>query len=228
MISNQGAVQQIAAEKTLKGLNAKMFELVKSNQVIGVSLKKITSNTGRITEKNFPGDGKIISASYKGTTTKFDSMDGYIQWGKATTEKIQFRSFGGETSLTGWQGEIKGASANQGKVSLGPINYILKRHGLQQLPTSLESAKLAEANSDAHCKQIATMMKTYGLISDVDATSQTINSKSNKYRYSKYLVLMLLLTVQNAAPQIQDEVVKDLYSYASSQASFSAPYIKME
>jgi hypothetical protein len=228
MISDQGAVQQIAAEKTLKGLNAKMLELVKTNRVIGVSLKKITSNTGRITEKNFPGDAKIISASFKGTTTKFDSMDGYIQWGTATTEKIQFRSFGGETSLTGWQGEIKGASANQGKVSLGPINYILKRHGLQQLPTSQESARLAEANSDAHCKQIATMMKTYGLISDVDATAQTIKLKSNKYRYSKYLVLILLLTIKNANPQIQDEVVKDLYSYASSQASFSAPYIKLE
>ena len=228
MISNQGAIQQLTAEKTLKGLNSKMFELIKSNQVIGVSLKKITGNSGRITEKNFPGDGKIISASYRGTTTKFDSMDGYIQWGKSTTEKIQFRSFGGETSLTGWQGEIKGASANQGKVSLGPINYILKRHGLQQLPTSLESAKLAEANTDAHCKQIATMMRTYGLIDDVDATAQTIKSKSNKYRYSKYLVMQLLLTVQNATPQIQNEVVIDLYSYASSQASFSAPYIKME
>ena len=228
MISNQGAIQQLTAEKTLKGLNSKMFELIKSNQVIGVSLKKITGNSGRITEKNFPGDGKIISASYRGTTTKFDSMDGYIQWGKSTTEKIQFRSFGGETSLTGWQGEIKGASANQGKVSLGPINYILKRHGLQQLPTSLESAKLAEANTDAHCKQIATMMRTYGLIEDVDATAQTIKSKSNKYRYSKYLVMQLLLTVQNATPQIQNEVVIDLYSYASSQASFSAPYIKME
>ena len=228
MISNQSAIQQLTAEKTLKGLNSKMFELIKSNQVIGVSLKKITGNSGRITEKNFPGDGKIISASYRGTTTKFDSMDGYIQWGKSTTEKIQFRSFGGETSLTGWQGEIKGASANQGKVSLGPINYILKRHGLQQLPTSLESAKLAEANTDAHCKQIATMMRTYGLIEDVDATAQTIKSKSNKYRYSKYLVMQLLLTVQNATPQIQNEVVIDLYSYASSQASFSAPYIKME
>lgn len=228
MISDQGAVQQIAAEKTLKGLNVKMLELVKTNRVIGVSLKKITSNTGRITEKNFPGDGKIISASFKGTTTKFDSMDGYIQWGTATTEKIQFRSFGGETSLTGWQGEIKGASANQGKVSLGPINYILKRHGLQQLPTSKESARLAETNSDAHCKQIATMMKAYGLISDIDATAQTIKLKSNKYRYSKYLVLILLLTMKNANPQIQDEVVKDLYSYASSQASFSAPYIKLE
>lgn len=228
MISDSGAVNEIAAEKTLKGLNSKMFELVKSNRVIGVSLKKITSNTGRITEKNFPGDGKIISASYKGTTTKFDSMDGYIQWGTATTEKIQFRSFGGESSLTGWQGEIKGASANQGKVSLGPINYILKRHGLQQLPTSVESAKLAAANTDSHCRDIANMMSAYGLISDVNGTAELIKSKSNKYRYSKYLVMKMLLTMQNAPAAIQNEVVKDLYSYASSQASFSAPYIKME
>jgi RimJ/RimL family protein N-acetyltransferase len=59
-------------------------------------------------------------------TTNLDAMDGYIQWGSSTSEKIQFRSFGGESSLTGWQGEIKGTSANQGKISLGPINFIHK------------------------------------------------------------------------------------------------------
>ena len=76
-------------------------------------------------------------------TSNLDAMDGYIQWGSSPSEKIQFRSFGGESSLTGWQGEIKGTSANQGKISLGPINFILKRHGLKQLPTSTQSASLA-------------------------------------------------------------------------------------
>ena len=51
--------------------------------------------------------------------------------------------------MTGWQGEIKGASANQGKISLGPINFILNCHGLPKLPTSLESAQLAKSNTDA-------------------------------------------------------------------------------
>ena len=38
-------------------------------------------------------------------------------------------------SLTGWQGEVKGASANQGKISLGPVNMILKNHGIKTIPT---------------------------------------------------------------------------------------------
>ena len=228
MISNNNAVRDISEERTLKGLNSMMFEKIQNHEVIGVSLKKITGGSGRITKKNFPTDKKSTTASFKGTTTQFDSMDGYIRWGDSTTEKIQFRSFGGEASLTGWQGEIKGASANQGKVSLGPINYILKRHGLQQLPDSKQSAALAKANTESHAKEIASMMKSYGLISDVQGTAQTIRSKSDKYRYSKYLVLKLLLTMNSAGNDKQDEVVKDLYLYASSQASFSAPYIKLE
>ena len=72
------------------------------------------------------------------------------------------------------------------------------------------------------------MMKSYGLISDVQETAQTIRSKSDKYRYSKYLVLKLLLTMNSAGKDKQDEVVKDLYLYASSQASLMQQYIKLE
>ena len=223
---NIGALQ---AEKTLKGLNEKMFEFIQSNQLIGVSLKKITG-TGRISKKNFPTDKKLMTASYRGTSTNLDAMDGYIQWGPQTTEKIQFRSFGGEVSLTGWQGEIKGASANQGKISLGPINFILNRHGLPKLPTSLVSAQLARNNTDQHAKNIAQMMVTSGIVkpNQVDQTVEMIKQKSDKYRYSKYLVLILLTTISNAPAQIRNQVVQDFYLYASSQATYSAPYIKLE
>ncbi len=223
---NVGALQ---AERTLKGLNEKMFEFIQSNQLIGVSLKKITG-TGRISKKNFPTDKKLMTASYRGTSTNLDAMDGYIQWGSQTTEKIQFRSFGGEASLTGWQGEIKGASANQGKISLGPINFILNRHGLPKIPTSLESASLARSNTDKHAKDIAQMMASYRLIKSdqVDETSEMVKQKSDKYRYSKYLVMKLLNIMSNASDQVRNEVVQDFYLYASSQAKYSAPYIKLE
>ena len=58
--------------------------------------------------------------------------------------------------------------------------------------------------------------------------AKTIQAKSNKYRYSKYLVMKLLLTMEKASKDKANEVVKDIYLYASSQASFSAPYIKLE
>jgi hypothetical protein len=217
-------------ETTLKGLNEKMFELLKENKLIGVSLKKIEGRNAKMSQKNFPTDKKMSTAAYGGTSSTFESMDGYVRWGNATTEKIQFRSFGGETSLTGWQGEIKGASANQGKVSLGPINYVLRRHGLKELPTSQESATLAKQNSEKHAQDIAKMMVEYGMIKgdEEEAAVKTIMGKSNKYRYSKYLVLKMLLTMENAKKDVADAVTQDLYLYASSQASFSAPYLKLE
>ena len=227
MISNGFNIATITNEKSLKGLNLAMWEDLQANKLIGVSLKKI-SGSGSISNMNFPTDKKQTTAQFRGTTTNMDAMDGYIKWGAGNNEKIQFRSFGGETSLTGWQGEIKGASANQGKVSLGPINFVLKTHGLPQLPESKESARLAAENSPQHAANIANSMIQYGIASDAAATTEMIQQKSNKYRYSKYLVMLLLNTMESASKQIADEFVQDLYLYASSQASYSAPYIKLQ
>jgi hypothetical protein len=227
MIANGFDVNNISKEKTLKGLNVSMWEALQANKLIGVSLKKITGS-GSISNMNFPTDRKQTSAQFRGSTTNMDAMDGYIKWGAGNNERIQFRSFGGETSLTGWQGEIKGASANQGKVSLGPINFVLKTHGMQQLPESKESARLAEENSIQHCTNIANLMIKYGIADDLQGTAEMIQQKSNKYRYSKYLVMLLLTTVEGTPKATADEFVQDLYLYASSQASYSAPYIKLQ
>jgi hypothetical protein len=74
------------------------------------------------------------------------------------------------------------------------------------------------------------MMLDYGIItnSELSSTTKEIQKKSNKYRYSKYLVLKLLLIMEKTTKDKADEVVKDMYLYASSQASFSAPYVKLE
>jgi len=229
IISSGSNLNQISSEATLKGLNTKMFELIKNNDVIGVSLKKIVGSAA-ISQKNFPTDTRATKAKYQGMTTNLDAMDGYIQWGSSPSEKIQFRSFGGESSLTGWQGEIKGASANQGKISLGPINFILKRHGLKQLPPSAQSASLALKNNIEHCRNIAEIMSLNGVIlpQQVEETAKTIQLKSNKYRYSKYLVMKLFEIFSSAPVSLKNEVVQDFYLYASSQAVYSAPYYKME
>jgi hypothetical protein len=229
IISNNASMNRITNEKSLKSLNVTMMDLIKNNEIIGVSLKKITGG-GSISQKNFSSDVKSITAGYRGMTTNLDAMDGYIQWGSSSSEKIQFRSFGGDTSLTGWQGEIKGASANQGKISLGPINFILKRHGLSEIPTSSQSASLASSNKIDHCQNIARMMVSNGIISSsqIDETAKTIQEKSNKYRYSKYLVLKLFETISSAPSSVKDDVVQDFYLYASSQAAYAAPYYKLE
>jgi hypothetical protein len=217
-------------ETTLRGLNERMYQLIQEEKLIGVSLKKIESNRATISEKNFHNDAKISKALFRGTSSTFEAMDGYIIWGNSPTEKIQFRSFGVGDGLTGWQGEIKGASANQGKISLGPINYILKSHGVGELPTSRDSASLARNNTDKHAEDIFELMVNYGMVksNEKDVYVNTIKGKPEKYRYSKWLVLKLLIKMRDMDKQVADQITKDLYLYASSQASFSAPYLKLE
>jgi hypothetical protein len=229
MISNDANLSELSNERSLKGLNAKMYDYISNYKVIGVSLKKM-SGGGSVSPKNFPSDKKINSVAFYGLTSNVDSMDGYIKWSKNTVDKIQFRSFGGETSLTGWQGEIKGSTANQGKISLGPINFILKRYGLEGLPSSLDSASLATKNTPEHCMQIAQLMASSGIIasSQVNQVAEDIRGKSNKYRYSKYLVMKLFQIMNSISPDVKDQIVQDLYLYASSQATYSAPYYKLE
>lgn len=229
MISSNVNLGELSKERSLRGLNAQMYEYIKNNQVIGVSLKKMYGS-GKISKKNFPSDTKVNKAKFYGTTSNVDSMDGYIQWGSLNNEKIQFRSFGGETSLTGWQGEIKGASANQGKISLGPINFILRRYGLPEIPSSTESASLAISNSLEHCMNISQLMSLNRIIKSqqIEDIANLIQTKSNKYRYSKYLVMKLFQIINSISGEIRDSVIQDFYLYASSQATYSAPYYKLE
>lgn len=229
MISSDASIGEIQTEKTLKGLNQIMMKNITNNKVIGISLKKIVGS-GSVYKKNFSNDKKQYSASFLGTTSNLESMDGYIKWGQASSEKIQFRSFGGDASLSGWQGEIKGASANQGKISLGPINFILKLHGLEPIPLSSTSASLATANSIEHCKKIAELMVQNKIInsSELNNTVEYIQKQSNKYRYSKYLVMELFSRINSADGITKNNIVQDFYLYASSQASYSAPYYKLE
>lgn len=229
MIKSGTNLDEILQKKSLKSLNAKMYEYITNNQVIGISLKKIYG-TGGITKKNFPSDTKISKAKFYGISSNVDSMDGYIQWGPSNSEKIQFRSFGGDASLTGWQGEIKGASANQGKISLGPINYILRRYNLQELPSSVQSASLATKNTIEHSLEISQLMASNGIIrqTQIDETANLIQKKTNKYRYSKYLVMKLFQSINALPKNIKDQLIQDFYLYASSQASYSAPYYKLE
>ena len=217
-------------EHSLKGLNEKMYELLNDKKVIGVSLKKIEGNRGSISEKNFPNDPKMSKASFKGTSATFVSMDGYVHWGNAPTERIQFRSFGDGEGLTGWQGEIKGASANQGKISLGPLNFLLKSYGVGELPTSMQSAALARQNTESHAEVITDLMINYGIAKkeEKEAVVRTVMGKSTKYRYSKWLVLQLLIKMRDMNLKIANQLTQDMYLYASSQSSFSAPYLKLE
>ena len=216
----------LAKEKTILGLNACMQRELTDKKLIGVSLKKITGNV-RLKAMNQSGTAPEVK--YDGFELSETSMDGYlkVKVGGSSAAKIQFRSFGGETSLTGWQGEVKGASANQGKISFGPINLILRNHGVTQIKSN--AAADAKRNDDSVATQIAKGMIELGALKGkVKDHLLLIKSKSNKWRYSKLQVVQILSIIESLPPAKQNQVMEDLFLYASSQSQYSAPYMKME
>lgn len=224
---------ELTKVKTLQQFNTLMIKYYKSHDIIGVSLKKISGNV-KSTENNI-GDTDKVEVEYLGEqvvaankNSILDSMDVYLEHSKG---RIQFRSFGGAGSLTGWQGEGKGTFANQGKVSLGPVNYILGMHGVEKLPESRDSARLARNPDARYYKDFydaAKRVKTKNL-PDTQADFERLwESADEQWRYSKYLGVLLVDRMLSLSKEKRNEVITDIYLYSASKASFAGPYLKLE
>ena len=226
MFSNNFSFESFDKENTILGLNQVIQEKLEDNILIGVSLKKIVG-TARISAKNIFKDMKTCKY-YAGYEYSKKSIDGYILLTGGT--KIQYRSFGAGDGLTGWQGEVKGANANQGKISLGPTNLILKNHGQKTIPT--DAAKRVREEPDKVFSEISK-----GLVKYARMTKAEINKLKNdpkiytlKFLYSKLQVTQLLDILENKLlkKDKRDQIVEDLYLYASSQSKYSSAYYKLE
>ena len=234
MFTNKGKQMvrtEIAQASTLQKLNSLMLKYYKSKDIVGVSLKKLQGSV-KASENNVDNDKNMVK--YKGTQIVapnkkdlFDSMDIYLDHDKG---RIQFRSFGG-TSLTGWQGEGKGTSANQGKVSLGPLNYILQSNGIKHIPESQVSAKNAMNPSNtyfAEFYQSAKKLKVKGLPPNQKTFEARWKTMPKPWCYSKYLGIMLATRFNDMSLSKRHSVLTDIYLYAASKASFSGVYLKLE
>ncbi len=221
IVSNRFDITCLDEEKTILGLNQCMQERIENNTLIGVSLKKIMG-TAKIDLKNVFKDMKV-TRKYEGYTYSDTSMDGYINISGGT--KIQFRSFGGPNSLTGWQGEVKGAQANQGKISLGPVNMILKNHGITPIPTdAARKVKSKDSNVYADILEGYKKYSTAGKERIID----TVMKAQESWLYSKLQVTQLLDRIEGIRGDKRNQVIEDLYLYASSQSKYSAAYYKLE
>lgn len=237
MVKPNKTPDKLLQEKTLKGLNGEMLKMYANKDIIGVSLKKmettaryseINVNKTKGTKSNIGFKEQIIKANT--SATLYDSMDVYIRWGDSPKDRIQFRSFGSGDGLTGWQGELKGETANQGKVSLGPISFIVKQHSGVQLPTSASIANRVRQGDEKICTEMYDMAKKLG-VNNLPSKNEHIKNcyeKDMKWRYSKYLGLTILTILNNTSKTKRDSIVEDIYFYAGSKSSFSAPYAKIE
>ena len=225
MIRSDYDFKCIDDEKTLLGLNQCIQDQLQQGKLIGISLKKMQSGAS-LSSKNVFGDMKI-NKTYAGYEYSGKSIDGYIKLSGGT--KIQFRSFGAGAGLTGFQGEVKGANANQGKIGLGPLNMILRAHGISQVSTN--AANRVTSNPDAVFNEIAFGLKKYARLSQKQIEELKENEKivTPKFLYSKLQITELINIIESIRnKKVRDQLVEDIYLYASSQSRFSSAYYKLE
>ena len=213
---------RIDGEQTLLGLNQIIQESLQEKSLIGISLKKMQGGA-TLSKKNIASNMNQ-NKTYAGFSYSRTSMDGYILLSGGT--KIQYRSFGGPSSLTGFQGEVKGANANQGKISLGPTNMILRTYGLPTVPTN--AAARVRTDPISVWNEISVGLRTYARMNQKQI--DTLRDKVNQsWLYSKLQVTQLIGIIESIKNRnLRNQLVEDLYLYASSQSRFSSAYYKLE
>ena len=216
-------------ENTILGLNALMFKYLTEEKVIGVSLKKL-GNTGNISEINYPTDKSAPTFSYVGVESPPASTSGYIVMKKGNSQmKINFRTF---TASGGWSGEVlvPGGTARHGKISHGPLNDVLKAHGVKQITDNIPSRNIATQNKEQTAKNMAKSMVKHGFVPSKDeaAIVNMIKASNVNYRQSKFLVQEMFDNLPLNDKKKMDQLVEDMYRYAGSIIKgLSGPYIKM-
>ena len=225
MVKSDFDFKCIDEEKTLLGLNQCIQDELEHGKLIGISLKKMQSGAS-LSAKNVFTDMKFCK-NYAGYEYSGKSIDGYIKLSGGT--KIQFRSFGAGLGLTGFQGEVKGANANQGKIGLGPLNMILRAHGISQIPT--DAASKVRTDPDGVFNEIAVGLKKYARLNQkqIEELKENENIVTSKFLYSKLQVTQLINTLESIrTKKVRDQLVEDISLYASSQSRFSSAYYKLE
>jgi hypothetical protein len=218
-------------EQSIRGLNQCMNERIdpKAPKMFGVSLKKMSGNS----------DLKLLNFDRKDASEKEflkieatqSSKDFYVVFKDGT--KIQFRGFSGD-NLSGWQGEVKGSKANQGKIGGGPVNLLLKIHGLDLVDVQVANKIKNKNQKVGVITKLKENLKSVlgNEYSERELTNMQVTMTEKEYNswlYSKSQgaeLAKIITSISNTTKQ--NQLCEDLYLYANSRSSISAPYYKLE
>ena len=219
-------------EESIRGLNQCMNERINPTdpKMFGVSLKQMSGGTASLKLLNF--DKKDSSEKeFDKIEMTWDSKDMYIVFKDGT--KIQFRGFSGDT-LSGWQGEVKGSKANQGKIGGGPLNLLLRMHNQKEVDVKVATKLKNKSQRGAVITKLNEGLKSLlgNKFKETDLLNMQNDMKENKFLswvYSKVQGVELAEIINSIKDKtVKDQLCEDFYLYANSQSSISAPYYKLE
>ena len=235
-------VQKLNAERTIDCLNNYLQQARKDGELIGISLKKIEGKP-KMTLMNGQ-DPKVMAENDKAHFAKYDltfdngrkkdshPMDVYLYYGTGTFQKFQARNFGGPTKGD-WKLELKGKSAAQGKMQGKVVSTLLKDAkfgqfndwGSEQHWSKAKNGKLDDDIYDLLVKYNAKGLKRDKKGKEEDK-KWIAEEAEQAWKYSKWSGLKLLDWIHSHKDK--NQIMKELYLYASSQSNKSSVYWKLQ
>ena len=231
-----GASFDFNRHSSLGEFTNELKELYDSGNLIGISLKKVTSDkvnvvpvktTGFIrTPITYGGFEKQNDRSF------FNSKDYYILLNK---ERMQLRTF---SAVSSWQGEVKGNSAAAGKIGGGVLEAIMIKNStltkfpydnrtLKGLATKAEPPFLEELY-DMFVKVEKSTMKKEAFVKAASA-KQIGRVSGADWRFSKYRGLFVVSFLEDnkrgGVRSIASKITDNIAAYSMSQSDEAAPHV---
>ena len=234
MVKDESKVKQhLDKEVTIDCLNNALQQLRADGKLVGISLKKI-EGTPKMALKN-ADDAKTRRDNEKAKFAKYDltfdngrrsdnhPMDVYLYYGEGNFDKFQARNFGGE-SKGDWKLELKGKSAAQGKIQGKVLRDLISNIVSGSVP---KEADWNKCTGNEYDKEIFDLLKKYNAKGFNEETAmEFIADAKQAWKYSKLSGLRLLDWMSNHKKK--DQIMKEIYLYASSQSDKSSVYWKLQ
>ena len=234
MVKDESKVKKhLDKEVTIDCLNNALQQLRADGQLVGISLKKIEGSP-KMTLKN-ADDAKTRRNNEKAKFAKYDltfdngrrsdnhPMDVYLYYGEGNFDKFQARNFGGE-SKGDWKLELKGKSAAQGKIQGKVLRDLISNIVSGSVP---KEADWNKCTGNEYDKEIFDLLKKYNAKGFNEETAmEFIADAKQAWKYSKLSGLRLLDWMSNHKKK--DQIMKEIYLYASSQSDKSSVYWKLQ
>ena len=224
-------------ETTIDCLNNALLQLRAEGELVGISLKKIEGRPNmKLLNDRPPSERK---ANEKASFVKYDltfdngrkgdshPMDVYVYYGTGNFEKFQARNFGGPTKGD-WKLELKGKSAAQGKIQGKKVQELLKDGKFGTLPEYGATDTWSKAKTNKLDEEIYKLLVKYKAkgLKNKGTDMAWIKTAEQAWKYSKYTGLKFLDWV--SSHKDSDQIIKEIYLYASSQSDKSSVYWKLQ